>query len=217
MYVETIRLYVITIQMKEKNLLAEILSSKVRAELFRLLFESHTPELHMREIERRSHLAIGTIQQDLKKLTGLDLVTSHRDGNRLYYRANPNHPLFHEVKNLVMKTTGAVPLLTEAFHSKEILKKEIQIAFIFGSIARNEERAESDIDLMVIGAIGLRKISHLLSGMTEKLGREINPHVLTPKEFKKKLSIQDHFLSQVMSTKKHFIIGDENELEAMGR
>ncbi len=203
--------------MKDRNLLAEILSSKVRAELFRLLFDSNTLKLHMREIERRSHLAIGTIQQDLKKLTGLDLVTSHRDGNRLYYRANPNHPLFHEVKNLVIKTTGAVPLLTEAFHSKEVSQKEILIAFIFGSIARNEERAESDIDLMVIGTIGLRKISHLVSGMSEKLGREINPYVLTPKDFKKKLSIQDHFLTQVMSTKKLFIIGDENELEAMGR
>ena len=151
------------------------------------------------------------------KLSGLDLITSHRDGNRLYYRANPNHPLFHDVKNLVVKTTGAVPLLIEAFHSKEVSQNEILIAFIFGSIARNEEKAESDIDLMVIGNIGLRKISHLLSGMTEKLGREINPHLLIPKDFKKKLSTQDHFLTQVMGTKKLFIIGDENELEAMGR
>ena len=96
--------------MKDRNLLAEILSSKVRAELFRLLFDSHTPKLHMREIERQSHLVIGTIQQDLKKLAGLDLITSHRDGNRLYYRANSNHPLFQEIKNLVVKTTGIVPL-----------------------------------------------------------------------------------------------------------
>jgi uncharacterized protein len=217
LYVFTIRLYTVTIHMKDRNLLTEILSSKVRAELFRLLFDSHTPELHMRELERQSHLAIGTIQQDLKKLTGLDLITSHRDGNRLYYRANASHPLFHEIKNLVVKTTGAVPLVTEAFRSKEVLEQDILIAFIFGSVARNEEKSESDIDLMVIGNIGLRKISHLLSGMSEKLGREINPHVLSSKDFKKKLSTQDHFLTQVLKTKKLFIIGNENELEAMGR
>jgi predicted nucleotidyltransferase len=203
--------------MKDRNLLTEILSSKVRAELFRLLFDSHAPELHMREMERQSGLAIGTIQQDLKKLSALDLILSNRDGNRLYYRANPNHPLFNEIKNLVVKTTGAIPLLTNAFHSKEVVEQDISIAFIFGSIARNEEKSASDIDLMIIGNIGLRKISHLLSGMSERLGREINPHVLTPRDFKKKLSTQDHFLTQVLKTKKLFIIGNENELEAVGR
>ncbi len=203
--------------MKNRSLLTEVLSSKVRAELFRLLFNSQTPALHMRELERQSKLAIGTIQQDLKKLSALDLITSHRDGNRLYFRANPHHPLFHDIKNLVVKTTGAVPLLVEAFHSKELVESDIILAFIFGSIARNEERSESDIDLMVIGNIGLRRISHLLAGISEKLGREINPHVLTPSDFKKKISIEDHFLTQVLKTKKLFVIGDENELETMGR
>ena len=201
--------------MKDRNLLAKILSSKVRAELFRLLFDSHAPELHMREIERQSHLAIGTIQQDLKKLAALDLISSHRDGNRLYYRANLDHPLFQDIKNLVVKTTGAVPLLTEALHSEEITNDDVLAAFIFGSVARNEERAESDIDLMVIGNIGLRKISHLLSTLSNKLGREINPHVLTLQTFTKKLAHHDHFLTQVMDTKKIFIRGNENELKAM--
>src|SRR5215210_4990036 len=101
-----------------------------------------------------------TIQmKDRNILAGLDLITSHRDGNRLYYRANINHPLFQEIKNLVMKTTGAVPLLTEAFHRKEVSPEEVLAVFIFGSVARSEEKAESDIDLMVIGTIGLRKVS----------------------------------------------------------
>jgi DNA-binding transcriptional ArsR family regulator len=203
--------------MKDKSLLAEILSSQVRAEIFRLLFDSHAPEIHMREIERQSDLAIGTIQQDLKKLAGLHLITSRKDGNRVYYRANANHPLFHEIMNLVTKTTGAVPLLKEALTSEKVTLQEIQVAFIFGSIARNEEKATSDIDVMIIGEIGPRKISNLLVGLTEKLGREINPHVLSPGNFKTRISQKDHFISQVMGTKKLFIIGSENELEAMGR
>src|SRR5689334_18734905 len=129
LYGLTIQLYVITIHMEDRNLLAEILCSKVRAELFRLLFGSHTPKLHMREIERQSHMAIGTIQQDLKKLTQLDLITSHRDGNRLYYQANANHPLFQEIKSLVMKTTGAVPLLTEVFQSNKVSPGDVLAVF----------------------------------------------------------------------------------------
>ncbi len=114
---------------------------------------------------------------------------------------------------LILRIT---PLLTEAFRSKEVSPQDVLVVFIFGSVARSEEKAESDIDLMVIGKIGLRKVSHILSGITEKLGREINPHVLTPQDFKKKISNQEHFLTQVMDTKKIFIIGSENELKAMG-
>jgi len=199
------------------NLLAKIVCSQVRSELFRLLFDSHMPELHMREIERQSRLAIGTIQQDLKKLSTMNLITSSRDGNRLYYKANHNHPLFIDIKNLVMKTTGAVPLLAQILSNKQVEKGEILSAFIFGSIARNEEKAASDIDLMVIGSIGLRKLSHLLFGLSDRLGREINPHIITVTDFKKKLSRKDHFLSQVLETKKLFIIGSEHELEELGR
>lgn len=99
-----------------QNLLTKILSSKARAEIFRLLFDPHssTPRLHMREIERKSDLAIGTIQQDLKKLSAMALIKAERNGNRLYYSANTDHPLYHEIANLVLKTTGAVPLLTKA-------------------------------------------------------------------------------------------------------
>ena len=185
------------------NLLAKIVCSQVRSELFRLLFDSHMPELHMREIERQSRLAIGTIQQDLKKLSTMNLITSSRDGNRLYYKANHNHPLFIDIKNLVMKTTGAVPLLAQILSNKQVEKGEILSAFIFGSI--------------VIGSIGLRKLSHLLFGLSDRLGREINPHIITVTDFKKKLSRKDHFLSQVLETKKLFIIGSEHELEELGR
>lgn len=90
------------------NMLAEILSSRVRAELFRLLFGISSEELHMRELARQSGCAIGTIQTELKKLGRLDLVTKRKDGNRLYYRANREHPLFRDIQSLVVKTVGLV-------------------------------------------------------------------------------------------------------------
>lgn len=88
------------------NLLAELLSSRVRAEVFRLLFDGREEELHMRELERRSGWAIGTIQTELSKLSRLGLVLRRRDGNRLYYRANLEHPVYPEIQGLVTRTAG---------------------------------------------------------------------------------------------------------------
>lgn len=195
------------------TLLSEILSSNIRADIFRLLFGVTDSELHMREIERRSGYAIGTIQSELKKLLRLDLVIKRRDGNRTYYRANKNHPLFLDIQRLVLKTVGLVDILRyELKNSREIL-----IAFVFGSIARQREMAESDVDLFVIGDLGLRKLVGLLSGVSDKIGREINPHVFSVKELKKRLVQKDHFISRVLDEPKIFIIGNENELETMVR
>jgi len=192
--------------------LSGILSSRVRAEIFRLLFGLNEKELHMREMERQAALSLGTIRQDLQKLVKLDLVKARRDGNRLYYRANTDHPLFPEIRNLVLKTAGLVEVIKSALD-----REGIEVAFIFGSLARSKERAESDVDLMVIGTIGLRSLSSRLAGVSEQIGREINPHALSIEEFRHRKQNGNHFLSNVLESPKLFIIGSENDLEAMGR
>ena len=192
--------------------LSGILSSRVRAEIFRLLFGLNEKELHMREMERQAALSLGTIRQDLQKLVKLDLVKARRDGNRLYYRANTDHPLFPEIRNLVLKTAGLVEVIKSALD-----REGIEVAFIFGSLARSKERAESDVDLMVIGTIGLRSLSSRLAGVSEQIGREINPHALSIEEFRLRKQNGNHFLSNVLESPKLFIIGSENDLEAMGR
>jgi len=192
--------------------LADILSSRVRAEIFRLLFGLNEKELHLREMERQVALSLGTIRQDLQKLVKLDLVKTRRDGNRLYYRANTEHPLYPEVRNLVLKTAGLVEIF------KSFLDREgVVVAFIFGSLASSKERAESDVDLMVIGTVGLRTLSSWLSGVSEQIGREINPHTLSVEKFRRRKQEGNHFLNNVLESPKLFIIGNANDLEAMGR
>lgn len=93
---------------------------------------------------------------------------------------------------------------------------KIKIAFVFGSVARQEEMAISDVDLLVIGDIGLRKITGLLMDVSAKLGREINPYCMTESEFIKRKTGKDHFLQQVLKSPKIFIIGKEDELSTMG-
>jgi predicted nucleotidyltransferase len=190
------------------NLLAELLSSKIRSEIFRMLFGVNDEGLHMREIERRSGLSIGTIQQEVKKLLRLDLIIKRKDGNRIYYKANKEHPLYPDIRSLVLKTVGLVDFFREALKANP----NIKLAFVFGSIARHEEKDKSDVDLMIIGEIAMRQLSGLLSGVSGQIGREINPHVLSIKEFLKRKSAKDHFLIQVLESPKIFIIGSENEL-----
>jgi predicted nucleotidyltransferase len=191
--------------------LVDIVSSRVKAQVLRILFGTTPTELHLRELVRRSGLSIGTVQQELRRLTRIGVVLARRDGNRLYYRSNPDHPLFPELRSLVLKTDGLVGVLEQA-----LADEEVQLAFVFGSIASGEAKAESDVDLMIVGSLGLRRVTQLLSGVAERVGREINPHVLTPGEFQARKRRKDHFLSSVLDTPKLFVKGNEHDLEAMG-
>jgi predicted nucleotidyltransferase len=209
MYGYGIHMYAITIHMSLNiNLLVQLLSSQVRAEIFRILFNGRKPSIHLRDLQRKSQLSIGTIQKEVARLKNLDLVTSERDGNRLYYTANSDHPLYKELCGLVEKTSGVAERLKETLGSI----KGIECAFIFGSFAKGEEKSHSDIDLIVIGEVGLRTLSSKLKELTEKTEREINPHVYSKKSWKEKLKKKDHFIKNVMSENKVFLIGTEDVL-----
>lgn len=194
------------------NILARILSSQIRAEIFRILFSGGDIAVHMREIERRSGFSIGTIQQELKKLQGLDLLMRTKDGNRVYYRANREHPLYPEIRNMVLKTIGLADILQGALAKSS----EIRVAFVYGSIAKDEEKAHSDVDLMVIGNLGLRKLTSILGGVTDRVGRELNPHIFSVEEFHRRRKTGDHFLTTVLGEPKIFVIGSEDDLKSMG-
>jgi predicted nucleotidyltransferase len=188
-----------------------IVASRVKAEIFRLLFGLRRAELHLREIARQSGLSLGTVQQELKGLTAAGLLKSRRDGNRVYFSANMDHPAHRELSALVLKTDGLVGVLDQA-----LTAPEVELAFVFGSIARGETQAESDVDLMIIGSLGLRGLTKLLSGVAEVIGREINPHLLTPEEFRERRRTKDHFVTSVLAAPMLFVKGNKHELAAMG-
>lgn len=193
------------------NTLAQLICSRVRAEIFRILFGPGAGELHLREIQRQSGFAVGTVRQDIEKLVKIGVVIRRQDSNRVYYTANENHPLYVEIRQLVLKTVGMADILAA------LLKiDEIRCAFVFGSMADGTAGAKIDVDLMVIGEIGLRKVSTLLSGIGNQLGREVNPHVMSPSEFEKRIRGKDHFVTSVLASPKIFVIGSQHDLEAMG-
>src|SRR5690348_13981109 len=100
--------------------LITITGSKSRAEIFRLLFEQAGKELYFRELQRQSGLSIRPIQQELDNLHSIGMIKVRKDGNRSYYSANSEHPLFPEIRSLVEKTTGFRALLQKALIDPDI-------------------------------------------------------------------------------------------------
>jgi len=195
------------------DILSEILSSRIRASILRLLFGFDAKELYMRDLERRSGFSIGAIQTELKKLLRLELLKKRKDGNRTYFQANKEHPLYSDLRNLVLKTNGLIDIIKDAL----IHSDAIRYAFIFGSFARKEETSLSDIDLMVVGDLGLRHLTKMLSGLSDRLHREINPHCLSEQDFIKRKNDGEPFINRICEESRLFIIGDENDFEAMAR
>ncbi|PYV69781.1 MAG: hypothetical protein DMG97_21005 [Acidobacteria bacterium] len=134
-------------------------------------------------------------------------------GSQVFYQANRGAPLFREMQALVNKTIGVFSILRSAMQS---LSKQIVVAFVYGSVAREEETSQSDVDLMVIGRATLDEVLSRLSTVEKSIGRPINPTVYSVAEFKSKLASGNHFLTAVLKGQKVFLLGDEDELRKMG-
>jgi DNA-binding transcriptional ArsR family regulator len=194
--------------------LADVLFGKARGAILALLYEHPDESFYYRQITRQvKGLSAGTLQRELDTLTGLGLVERSKLGKQVFYRANRNHPVFPELRALVAKTVGAIPMLRSALAP---LADRISVAFIYGSMARGEEKAESDIDLLIIGNATLEEVLGKVATVESSLRRAINPTVYSVAEFKSKLTQGNHFLNSVVRGGKIFLIGDEDELGEVG-
>ena len=194
------------------NQLALLFHSEVRAEVLRILFGVREDRMYRAQIIAQTRFAKRSVEEELEKLETLELVVSSRDGNRCYYSANKVHPLYPDLRNIVLKTAGLRDVLQKALTSDKI-----EFAFVFGSLAQRTDRAESDVDLLIIGPIGQRELATRLRGLTERIGREINPHIFGWDEFTRRVASRDHFLHDVLARQKIFIIGKEDEFADLAR
>jgi predicted nucleotidyltransferase len=155
-----------------------------------------------------------SLQRELVALVDIGILEKRRDGNRAYFKAQKASPIFRELQSIFEKTAGVSVALTKVLQP---FKKKIVCSFIYGSLARAEEHAHSDVDLMVIGRIGLAELAPSLRTAENHLGREVNVTNYSVREFHDKVRRGDHFLSTVLKKPKQFILGDESELEAITR
>jgi predicted nucleotidyltransferase len=153
------------------------------------------------------------VQREVKRLTEAGILRRTVRGRQVYYQANPECSVFAELKGLVVKTAGAVDILREAVAP---LAGRIKVAFIYGSVARFQQRDVSDVDLMVVGEVSFGDVVSALGAAQELLHREINPTVYSPAEFRSKLKARHYFLSRVLRNEKVFVVGDAHELARLG-
>ena len=185
---------------------------KARAEILRLLFDDPSKELHLRDAARLAGLTPAALQREASALAKQEVLNLRRDGNRVYYRANTAHPLFPDLHGIVIKTTGIAPALRDALLPVE----DVELALIFGSTARGNARAGSDLDLLILGKAGLRKISPALRGIAQHLGREINPICFTPAEWRDRSARGDALVARILAEPKLWLKGGPDALAAMG-
>jgi uncharacterized protein len=185
------------------------LFGNTRSALLAMLYGHADQSFYVRQLVRAVGAGHGALQRELKCLTEMGLVLRRAQGNQVLYQANSQSPIFSEVKSLITKTVGIHDVIRSALVS---LGSEIQIAFVYGSVARQKERADSDVDLMVLGNASFSDVVSALGPAQKALGREINPTVFGVDEFRSKLATGNHFLSSVMKEKRLFVLGTENEL-----
>jgi predicted nucleotidyltransferase len=171
-----------------------VLGPPARRAILSRTFLDPSREYHVRELVRLTGLAPRSVQQEVEKLVGADLLVERRSGNRRYLRANDRHTLFRAIREIVLKTEGLADVLRSALGSDGVT-----FAIVYGSIAAAEPRAGSDIDLLVVGSVGLREVVRRLTAAQDVLGREISPNVWTRREFERRRQENDPFLIRVLS------------------
>lgn len=190
------------------------LFGRTRSRIFAILFTHPERDFYVREIVSTVGLGSGSVQRDLEFLFRSDLISRSKRGNQVYYRVNREHPLYPELSQIVRKTSGAEFLLREALAK---FGSRVSMAMIFGSFAAQQERANSDIDLLVVGSVGFGEVVEMLSPVQASLGREVNPVVYDEAEFSRKLKAGNHFLKTIMAKPLIYLWGDKGEFERLGR
>jgi len=165
---------------------------------------------YLSELADRLGTGPSSLQRELSSLVANGILVHRREGARAYFKAETRSPVFRDLQQLFEKTAGLIPIV------EQILKpfgKRIRCAFVYGSVAKSREHATSDVDLMVIGGVGLADLSSGLRKAEERLGREVNVTAYSPEEFREKVKSRDHFLAAVLRGRKQFVKGGQSDLD----
>jgi predicted nucleotidyltransferase len=189
--------------------LASLLFGAYRLGVLALLLLRPEESVHLREIARLTGKVPGTLLREVNALAAAGVLVRKRVGNQVHFQANPDCPIFEDLRNILKKTVGVADVLRDALAP---LAGTIRTAFVYGSIARGDERAGSDIDVMIVGEVKFAEVVTALVPAQALLRREVNPNVYPALEFRKKAAAGDPFLKRVLADRKIFIIGGEHDL-----
>jgi predicted nucleotidyltransferase len=190
--------------------LAGALFTPVQARVLGLLFGQPDRTFQSAEIIRLARSGTGAVHRQLARLEAAGLVMVERSGNQKFYRASPHSPVFRELSGLVVKTCGVTDPIRQALGA---LRKKIQAAFVYGSIAKRTDRASSDIDLLVVSdSVSYADVFEALQKTESALGRGVNPTVLPKSDWRTRRARKDSFVARIAAQPKLFVIGSESDL-----
>lgn len=190
--------------------LGDALFTTTQQEVLGLLFGSPDRSFYANELVRLAEVGTGAVQRELKRLAAVGLLEVSRIGNQKHYRANKASPLFHELRSIVIKTFGLADVLRACLSA---VQRSIDVAFIYGSVAKGTDTARSDVDLLIISQdVSYADVAAELSDAETRLGRKVSPTLYTPQELRRKLKRGNAFLRKVLEQPKVFLIGSERDL-----
>jgi predicted nucleotidyltransferase len=194
------------------HILSSTLFGRTRGAVLALLYGHVGESFYLRQLARRTEIALGPVQREIRQLVDAGLVKRETQGKQIRFSANRGSPVFDEIKSLVAKTVGMHDVLAATLSP---LRRKIDLAFVYGSVARSSETERSDVDLMIVGTVDFGTVVERLADAQQTLNREINPTVYSVREFVSK--VRGNFLKTVLVEKKLFLIGDENVLRELGQ
>ncbi len=185
-----------------------LLGSKSRARLLAIFATHPTEEFYAQRLTAMARLAETSVRYELRRLEQLGLLISRREGREKHYRINDRHPLFPELKQMVYKTIGLGGALREAIGGVA----GVNAAFIYGSVAKGDERPTSDVDLFVLGKPDQTRLATALREAEGRLRREVNLVIMGEEEWRRRRKAGEGFIAELLRSPKIFLVGDERSL-----
>jgi DNA-binding transcriptional ArsR family regulator len=182
---------------------------RTRREVLATLYRDTARQWYLSDLARHLTVKPSSLQRELARLVAAGILRRRADGNRIYYAAETESPIFNDLHGLFLRTAGLRDVLAARL---EPFRGSVDVAFVYGSVARKDEHAASDVDLMIIGRIGLAELAPALKDAEQTLLRPVNPSVYTANEVAEKLAARHHFLTAVMSGDKLFVLGTKDDL-----
>ncbi len=187
------------------NTLADALFPKVRQRVLGVLFGTPDKSFYANEVIALAKSGTGAVQRELADLSQVGLITITKIGNQKHFQANTQSPVYAELRGLVLKTMGLADVLRNALTP---VADRIDAAFVYGSMANQQDTAQSDVDVLLVSAtLSYAEVFTALEGASQQLKRNINPTLFTPDEFAHRLDQDQAFITRVMQQPKIWLIG----------
>jgi predicted nucleotidyltransferase len=190
--------------------LADAIFTKTQQRVLRVLFGQHDRSFYASELIREAGTGSGAAQRELARLERSGILVVRRVGNQKHFQANVSSPLFPELRGIVLKTVGLAEPLRQALKP---MAAGVLAAFVYGSVAKAEDRSASDIDLLVVSdRLTYGDVFGALDKVSQTIGRHINPTVYSAAEFSKRARGENAFVTRVLAGPKVWVIGSDDDL-----